>query len=64
MLELDDGHALAVIGEKALVRNLARHGLGELVHALDQRDVFVADSRPQAGAKNGDQHGNPFSSET
>ena len=41
VLELDDGDALAVLGPEALVRDVARDGAGDLLHALDQRDVFV-----------------------
>src|SRR5215472_2433952 len=40
--ELHDGDALAVVGEEALVRDVARHRGGKLVHALRQRHVFLA----------------------
>jgi len=45
MLELDDGYTLAVVSEKAFVRNVARHGAGELGHAIDQGDVLVSKPR-------------------
>src|SRR5436309_14591876 len=40
-LELDDGHALAVLGPKSLVRDVARHLGYDFAHALDQRHVLV-----------------------
>jgi hypothetical protein len=57
MFEFNDRNPLPVIGEEALVRNVARHGLGQLDHAIDQRDVFFAHARHQAGAKDGNDHG-------
>src|SRR5580693_2567679 len=57
VLELDDGDALAVIGKKAFVRDVARHGAGEFLHLIDQGDVFVANSGLQAGTEDGDNHG-------
>src|SRR6185312_8107963 len=57
VLELDDGAALAVLGEESLMRDVARRRLGELVHALDQGEVFVLQPGHQAGAEYGDDHG-------
>src|SRR5690349_16832386 len=57
VLELDDSHPLAVIGEEALMRDVAWHRPGEFVHPIGQRDVFIADARAQAGAKHGHDHG-------
>src|SRR5262249_48767121 len=51
MLEFDNGYPLAVVSEKAFVRNVARHSAGELGHAIDQGDVFVSKSGFQARAK-------------
>src|SRR5215831_1096223 len=58
MLEFDDGYPLAVVSEKAFVRNVARHSAGERGHAIDQGDVFVSKSRFQARAKHDDKHHN------
>src|SRR5262249_43674981 len=55
--ELDHGDALAVVGEEALVRDIARHGGGELAHAVRQRHVFVPHAGHQAGAEDGHDHG-------
>src|SRR5690348_13536795 len=48
VLELDDRHPLAVVGEEALMGDVAWHRPGEFVHPIGQRDVFVADARAQA----------------
>src|SRR4029078_2257451 len=56
VLELDDGDPLAVIGPEAFVRDVARNGLSDLLHALDQRDVCVLQAGAQAGPENGDDH--------
>jgi hypothetical protein len=45
VLELHNGHPLAVVGEKAFVRNVARHGAAERGHAIDQGHIFI----PQSG---------------
>src|SRR6185369_4839827 len=57
MFELDDGDAFAVVGPEALVCDVARDGFGDLVHALDQRDVLVLHAGPQTRAEDGDDHG-------
>src|SRR5262245_55360563 len=53
---LDDGDAFAIVGPKAVVRDVAGHGDGELAHLFDQRDVFVLQAGPQAGAEYDDDH--------
>src|SRR5882724_12988112 len=57
VLELHDGHALAVVGKEAFVRDVARHGGRDLGHAVDQRDVLLARAGPQPGAEHGHDHG-------
>src|SRR5262249_31364022 len=44
--EFDDRHALAILGDKALVRNVARNGLRQFADARRHRLVFL----PSAGA--------------
>src|ERR1700690_470631 len=60
-LEFDDGDALAVLGEKPFVRNVAGHGRREFDHAIDERYVFLAHVRHQAGTENGDDHASGLS---
>src|SRR5689334_18840452 len=56
MLELDDGHPLAVIGPEPLVRDVSGNAPGDLLHAVDQGDVLVLEARHQARAEYGDDH--------
>jgi hypothetical protein len=56
VLKLDDSDPLAVVCKKPLVRNVARHGAGELGHAIDQGDVLVPQTRLQARAKHDYEH--------
>src|SRR5450631_4680203 len=55
-LEFDDGDALAVVGEKPFVRNVTGDGRRQFDHTIDERYVFLAHVRHQAGAENGDDH--------
>src|ERR1700690_3054529 len=43
-LEFDDGHALAVLGEEALVRNIAGDGRREYDHAIMRAAFPVGES--------------------
>jgi len=58
VLELDDGNALAVVRPKAFVRNVAGNGSRDLLHLIDQSDIFLLQSGHEAGAKDGDDHRN------
>src|SRR6185312_2474493 len=55
-LEFDDGHPLAIVGEEALVRDVAGHGAGDLVHARGEHQVLLAHVGHQARAEHRDDH--------
>ena len=57
VLELDDGDALAVVGPEALVRDVARHGAGDLAACGRPARRIRPASRASGGSGNGDDHG-------
>src|SRR3954447_24349434 len=58
VLELHDGDPLAIIGPEAFMRDVARNGPGDLLHSIDQGNVFVLKTGPQPRPKYGNDHGN------
>src|SRR6478752_4107555 len=58
-LELDDRDPLPILGDEALVGNVAGHLARELAHARGPARVLLPRLGPDAGTEDGNDHGSP-----
>src|SRR5437762_1050084 len=54
--EFDQRDAFAIVRNKGLMRQMARHGRGKLAHARGHRPVFILHAGPQARPKYHNHH--------